>query len=423
METFTPREQVSDVLRTVATIDWSRLHHLRGPATDVPPLLKMIALEGEGAPPSESRPEAEKHALRTLGLRILPFYDGIEGSVCELTSHVVPILARLAATGIRSAASILILLRRVAMVASDRDPYEGSTAFSVVAHRFLAPVGSPREARHSWQRASGIALGAASALYRHFHPSRAERLYGHRSQLALTASIPLFFQVLSHPSEDVRTAAVRLIERLAQSSSRPADLSLRIVSRLESERDEVVIAHLVLALGHTADSPARSLLEALLDAQDPLVRVLAAISFRPSASDGSPKKRLTLLVAALATASSGLAERYELATSRSLEADVGRALGESADDTRIIANLLLAVLSESRDREVPETVLELLLDTLFPNADAPVPATALTREQRLVLHRLSSDKVRSRDRDFTPKLAAKGLPTDPRTLARFVALN
>lgn len=437
MGTFAPSETSAAVLRSAEAVDWSRLRHLRGAATEVPSLLRGLASDED---------EPCRHALRTLGARILPFYDGIDGAVCEVTSHVIPYLARLAATGVRGAAEILVLLRRIASVAWDRDPYPpalpaGPPSHSTlelrariamrrdatianVARQLFVPVLPPRAATSRWARVSATFREASAALFRHFDPVAAELLYGHRAHAALAASLPVFFELLGHPSEEVRTEAARLIERLAQSASRPDDLSIRIVSRLESERDELVVAHLVLALGHTGDRHARALLEALLDAADPLVRMLAAVGLPVSTQEPSPRRRLEILVGALASPEGTLSERYELAASRSLYEDAARALSSEAD-AGAVTSLLFAVLADARDRDLPEPFLDVLLDVTFTDTPVPLTPTALTREQRLVLRRLSAstERLRGKDRDFTSRLAAKGLPTDAKGLERFFALN
>ncbi|MFO0670965.1 MAG: hypothetical protein U0235_15260 [Polyangiaceae bacterium] len=64
----------------------------------------------------------------------------------------MPFLARLAAADVRGAADVLALLRRIATVAWDRDPYpraEGrrpllASAVGDVARRVLAPPSAPR---------------------------------------------------------------------------------------------------------------------------------------------------------------------------------------------------------------------------------------------------------------------------------------
>lgn len=433
MRKFAPSESAASVLRSAEAVDWSRLRHLRGPASDVPGLLRgLVADDAEG----------RRHALRTLGARILPFYDGIDGAVCEVTSHVVPFLARLAATDIAGAADLLVLLRRIATVAWDRDPYPErprSTAIELrsrmsyardaavadVARRVLVPESAPRAPHGNWQRITATMRDASAALFRHFDPVAAELLYGYRAHVALADALPTIFQLLAHEREEVRTEAARLIERLAQSAARPGDMSLRIVANLETERDEIVIAHLVLALGHVGDRPARTLLEALLDAHDPLVRVLAAVGLPGTTSDPSPPRRLAILVEALAVSDETLAERYEIATSRTLVDDLAHALTSNARDASALAPLLLGVLAQKPDRELPEAFLDVVIDVVFPDAPEPIAPTALTREQRLVLQKLSSatERLKGRDRDLTSRLASKGLPTDPRSLARFYALN
>lgn len=432
MRKFAPSESAASVLRSVEAVDWSRLRHLRGPASDVPGLLRGLVADDD---------ETRRHALRTLGARVLPFYDGIDGAVCEVTSHVVPFLARLAATDAPGAADLLVVLRRIASVAWDRDPYPErpvtalelrsrmayarDSALADLARRVLVPPSAPRSPHGRWQKVTATMRDASAALFRHFDPVAAELLYGYRAHVALADSLPTIFQLLAHEREDVRTEAARLIERLAQSAARPQDLSIRIVANLETERDEIVIAHLVLALGHVGDRPARTLLEALLDAHDPFVRVLAAVGLPGTTTDPSPPRRLQLLVDALALGDEALAERYEIATSRALTDDLAHALTANARDAAPLSPMLLAVLAQKPERELPEAFLEVVLDVLFPDAPEPIAPTALTREQRLVLRRLSTatERLRGKDRDFTSRLAAKGLPTDPRSLARFYALN
>jgi len=148
------------------------------------------------------------------------------------------------------------------------------------------------------------------------------------------------------------------------------------------------------------------------------------VSLAPPPLERSPRRRLEILVGAL-TAPEALAERYEITTSRALYDDVARGLTASERDRSEVGSLLLGVLAESRHREVPEALLDVLLEVLFPDASEPVSPTALSREQRLVLNRLQSatDRLRGRDRDLSAKLAAKGLPTDPKGLARFVQVN
>lgn len=436
-QTFAPAETPSAVLRAIEAVDWSRLRHLRGSATDVPGLLRGLTASDD---------DVRRHALRTLGARILPFYDGIDGAVCEVTSHVVPYLARLAATEVRGSAEILVLLRRIATVAWDRDPFPaqlpppGHVAVTAIelrsrivharedmlanmARRVFVPPAPPQEPRSRLARAAATVRDASAALFRHFDPVAAELLYGHRAHLALARSLPLFFDLLGHPMEDVRTEAARLIERLAQSAARPDDLSVRIVTQLETERDELVIAHLVLALGHTGDRHARALLEAFLEARDPMVCVLAAVSLPSSTGDASPRRRIEILIQTLAAGEGPLSERYELAAARALADDVARAL--LSCDPKAVGPLMLAVLAESKDRDLPESFLEVLLEITFPDSTEPMTPTALTRDQRLVLRRLSTstEKLRGKDRDFTSRLAAKGLPTDARQLERFFSLN
>ena len=424
MAAFAPTENAAVVLRAAEAVDWSRLRHLRGPAIDVPALLRGVASDDV---------EARRGALVTLGTRILPFYDGIDGAVCEVTSHVVPFLARLAAADVRGAADVLVLLRRIATVAWDRDPYPRAearrpllaTAVGDVARRVLAPPSAPRAQSGRLARALGFVRGASSALYRHFDPMTAELLYGHRTHVALCRELPIAFQLLGHPHAEIRTEAARLVERLAQSAARPADLSLRIVKSLENANDEIVVSHLVLGLGYVGDGPARTLLEALLDANDPLVRVLAAVALPdPESPEASPPKRLSVLVSALATPDPTFRERYELATSRVLTNDVKAALTARPADAAPAATHLLTVLAERAERELPESFFEVLLDLVFPDAPAPVSPMSLTRDQRLVLRRLAEVTERSRgERDLSQRLVAKGLPADPRGLARFYALN
>ncbi len=421
MARFAPDETPQSVLSDVGRVDWAHLWHLRGAATNVPALLAELA--------SGTSRDERRQALRTLGGIVLPFYDGIDGAVCEVTSYVVPFVARLAAANAPDASDLLALLRRIAVIAWDRPPLAprpgprvAAAIWSRAMAQLLSRPGPPRPPEHAVARFAAMATGAAGALMRHFDPVGAEAAYGHRTHEALVASLPRVFRLLGHDDAEVRSEAARLLERLAQSACRPADMALRIVGHLEDQRDEAVVAHLVLALGHIGDRHARPVLDALQGAVDPLVRILAALG-TPGHEDalGDASARLDVLVGAL-VAPASLAERYEHATGRPMTADVNHALLEKRGDAAL-AQKLLAAIRGTRDPSSAKPLLDVVLELVFddrPAGSAPLAGATLSRDQQFVLARIYEGPS---DPELHARLVAKGLPVDGRTLLAMTRLN
>ncbi|MFO0670966.1 MAG: hypothetical protein U0235_15265 [Polyangiaceae bacterium] len=192
------------------------------------------------------------------------------------------------------------------------------------------------------------------------------------------------------------------------------------------ERREIVVSQLVLGLGYVGDGPARTLLEALLDANDPLVRVLSLLSRsldpepRGVAAQASPRpvprRRRPIPRSANATSRRHEPRPHERRQGRAHRAPRRRRPGSDAPPHRARG---------ARGARATGVLFEVLLDLVFPDGKpAPVSPMSLTRDQRLVLRRLAEVTERSRgERDLSQRLVAKGLPADPRGLARFYALN
>jgi hypothetical protein len=239
-------------------IDWSKLKHAYGPASDVPDLLRSLASEDK-----EDREEAMYELCGNIWH---------QGTVYEATAPAVPFLLELLESPtVLGKEEILFLLAHLA---------NGSSYHNV--HQNL-PLLKNQSSTAEWQEQIPIELG-----------------WVREATNAVKAGEPLYLGLLSHSEGEVREAAVYLLASLDKPAPRRAGL---IWERHEEEKEARVRASLVFGFGILAernDLNRSLLLHALTSESGDAARLAATLGLVRLAPNQVPREGVAILLEAVA---------------------------------------------------------------------------------------------------------------------------
>lgn len=243
------------MLEGLDEIDWSKLSHAYGEATDVPGQLRGLVSEDK---------EERSQAFGELCGGILH-----QGTIYEATAFVVPFLIELLkSTDLLDKNEILILLAQIACGTSYHDVHQHARIFREKAKT------------EEWQG-----------------KIREELVWVENAKAAVQAEEPLYLELLSEPDSSIREASAYVLARLPQRSALVAEA---IWKRFLMESAMPVKVSLVLSLGIRAPSNEMGrLMELFAAASDKSIVLAAAISVVNLAPAEAPQNVIEFLVKAL----------------------------------------------------------------------------------------------------------------------------
>lgn len=327
------------MLEGLDRIDWRKLSHAYGPATDVPKLLRALA-----SPNKEARDRA-----------VYELYGNIfhQWTRYQATAYAVPFLFELLqAPGVSGKDDVIHLL--VACATGYAEAY---------LPRGL-DIGD-------WQTQLQRATGEDRDYIRWFVAAYE----------AVRRGVPIFMQLAEHGDGEVRLAATFALAWFREDARNSIDLVRR---RLGTEESPLLIANAALALGILAgylgeDETER--LRPLLAANEAIVRQAAAIALVTSLGSRASPDAVREIVQAL--------------TSKPLSGlpwNEGDMVGHAAKTLRFLGPTVLETAltplldSLRRSSGIPAVTLAgVLLQLLFPEGAKGLSATNLTRQQRAFL--------------------------------------
>lgn len=245
------------MLEGLDQIDWSKLGHAYGEATDVPGLLRELASHDK---------EEREHAFSGLCGSILH-----QGTVYEATAFAVPFLIELLKSAdVLEKNEILILLAQIARGTSYHD-----------VHQHLR-MNREKAKAEEWQ-----------------DKIRQELVLVEKATAAVQNGEPLYLDLLSHPDSSVREASAYLLARLPRPSAVAGE---RIWDRFLTESAVPVKVSLVLSFGFgtiAANTKINRLAELFASASDKSIALAAAMSLVKLAPDAASQNLIGFLVSAL----------------------------------------------------------------------------------------------------------------------------
>lgn len=252
-----------DLLAGLDDIDWGALGHAYGSAEDVPGELRATCKDDQ---------KGRDRAFESLFNSICH-----QGTRYSASPFAVPFLARIAARGPAGARTeALMLLLRLAV--GWHDTYDLPLGIDTAAWR--AAVVSPEENLRRYDEQ--IAAETDEARLEKLRQGRDYCAAGHptdpreaalRSYDAVRAQLPVLLPLLDDPDPDVRSRTAYLLGWFPEEVGAVAEPLLR---RLETERDPLAAATLVIAAGLVTTHDEDGRITRRLDDQEPLVRWAAA---------------------------------------------------------------------------------------------------------------------------------------------------
>ncbi|HEX2913280.1 MAG TPA: hypothetical protein VH186_20930 [Chloroflexia bacterium] len=245
------------MLENLDKIDWSKLLHAYGPASDVPGLLRELTSAEE---------EVRDAAYGEL-------YSNIwhQGTVYEASSYAVPFLIELLEQPeVREKERVLGLLEAIAHGSSYNAAHADLTIFEKESQT------------EEYQREMQIQLGWVRQAY-----------------LAVREGLPVYRVLLNHPEPAVRAGAADLLATFTEKEEAPASARL-LLARFSREENSAVKNSLVTSLGFLAKpgTAEAELLHGLLSArhEEPLLRQLAAAALSRVMGESVPEEAVEILV-------------------------------------------------------------------------------------------------------------------------------
>lgn len=245
------------MLENLNRVDWSKLTHAYGPATDVPKLLRALASSDE-----DKRESA-----------IYDLYGNIwhQGTVYQATAYAVPFLVELLKVPkVTGKDAILILLAHLANGHSYHD-----------VHQHL-PMLKAKAATSEWQGRIPVELEWVRAATK-----------------AVKAEKDTYIQLLSDAEASVRAATVYLLAGLDKPDPK---LSILLAEHYKKENNELVRASLLMGFGIVAGEtePNRSfLIKALTTETSPVAKLGATFGLVRLCPNQVPQEALETLLEAV----------------------------------------------------------------------------------------------------------------------------
>jgi hypothetical protein len=309
------------MLEGLDRIDWSKLGHAYGPATDVPGLLRQLA---------SADIDDRKNAMHEL-------YGNIwhQGTVYEASAHAVSFLIELLqAEDVGGKDEILILLADLAQGTSYHDVHQDH------------PILKQEAGKPEWQL-----------------KIQKELVWVRNVKAAVKAGQNTYLGFLADTEPALREAVTFLLAAL----DRPApDVAERIWGRFEKESEERVQASLLLGfgtLGESSESNLRRLQATLASAPSKSLRLAAAMSLVRLAPANLPQSAIEILIDAVECP-----DDYEV---------LAKSIWGQIDDFEMLVINHLTRLDE-KSAAAAESVLARILPTLEPHQALGIVEVLLT---------------------------------------------
>lgn len=333
------------MLKGIDEIDWGRLEHAYGPATDVPGMLRQLT-----SPDPGERGEAVQALFGTIWH---------QGTVYEASAHAVPFLIELLeSASVADKDQILVLLAHLAKGTSYHDVHQHLPLFR---NQALTTDWKERIQRElAWVRSTTAAVNAGK---------------------------PVYIGLISHPDSVVREAAAYL---LASFTSPSPELARRLWSEYQRETDDRVKTSILLAFGILAEPTVsnRDLVLSVLDgARERSVELAAALSLIRLAPGEVPAEVLAVvLAAALEPARYAPFQDYLWAQIDGVERLLTNCLSHLEGTSALAAEDALVEMIEGQEHPQALATAEILLNIAFrqPIAADATFATLTDQQQRIL---------------------------------------
>jgi len=376
------------VLEGLDQVAWDQLTHAYGPAADVPPLLRALVDPSTATPQLCAKAERSKRTVRDQVMWELWGNVFHQGTVWEVTPHVVPFLVEIVREGPAEVRAFAIRYLHHLAVGYPQDMFP--TLIEPSAYFRLAdePDSEPDNDLSATKMCT-----FARACYR-----------------AVEAALPTLAACASDADDRVALAAISTLASFRSS----APITREVAAAATGRR----LAAVLVALAQLEPARTRALAAPLLDAGDREIAIHAAVA--DVLAGGDDARALALLVAPL----------EDLTETRSAFADtlgtlVARTLARVPESNVDAVVTALATTLETSNPMTNLATTEVLLRLVFRDQRAPAVASELTARQRTAVAAIAAhgafQLADSTFGNYTGLLAQRGLPRDAAALTAWLA--
>ncbi|RAL24198.1 HEAT repeat domain-containing protein [Thermoflavimicrobium daqui] len=347
------------MLETLDQIEWKSLGHAYGPAEDVPDLIRDLTSLDE---------KVRRTAWSSL-------YSNIyhQGTICEAAARAVPFLLELLEyESVPDRHQILIYLVHLANGTSYFEEFD-------LDEEFYEGVKFNRD--NDWVK---------------------------ETHLAVRKGIPVYTQLLNHPNAKIRNAAAYVLGEIGEQTE---EVRSQLRSLLQTEKDEVVKASILLSLGDLRDKHPQTitLMNQFIQTNYSLLGITSALAILRL--DPGHLKAIQLLVDTLKNPDDTITSLFDQLPWREygLSAEIFLCLGRLPEN-QIIPFIpdLVGVFQKSDVGCL--TFMRVLLFIVFRKQETKLTFSDLTKEQILVLQAMTEVEPIWEYADTTLSLERYGLP-------------
>jgi hypothetical protein len=336
------------MLEGLEAINWHELEHAYGEADDVPDLLRNLA-----SPNAKIRQDA-----------LSELYSNIyhQGTVFEATVYAVPFLLELSqAETVQDRDKILIYLAHLARGHSYLEVHQDSLFYAEELQN--AEFQTQIQQEMTWVRNVNFAVCTEPNIY---------------------------FNLLERSEPQIGIAVPYTLASCQRHSS---EIVSKLKQHLSQEQNSQVKASLILSLGvlETPESASIELFVSLLDSEDDLVQLAAAMALARLAKDKTPSKAVAILIETIQNSASVRALYAQLPwANHDVVSDASNFLSYlGAAGSSVIPELITAL--ETVDSYSVLGIVRSLLYLAFNGQKSAAPILQnITTEQRAVLEAIAS---------------------------------
>lgn len=346
------------LLDGLSEVDWSRLHHAYGPATDVPELLRALVDPNQATEQLKSEAQRDR---RTIVQQVeWNLWGNVfhQGTRWQVTAHVVPFLVEILVAGPQHQdlrCFLLSYLHHLAIGYPEDDfpeRFDPDSAFRQLEGQ-VAPDGEPD-----------------------YSDDVAPDLWTRDSYLAVEAAIERIAPLMGAADTSVAMEAIALIASFPRCKSS----TLPILRDQLQKRSDQAAAHALVSLAQLTGVEALSAAESLVDSEHRAVAIVAACAAVLADPDRASAAAIGVLTGTLGE-SAGLRSAH----ARTLTELVAKCLARVSETHRERA--IDAVAAQHRQASPMErlSLTSALLGLAFGEGRVPTSASALSAPQRRAL--------------------------------------
>lgn len=346
------------LLDRLHNVEWTRLHHAYGPATDVPDLLRALVDPSNAPAPLRSQAQHDRRGIAEQVEWLLWGNVFHQGTRWQVTAHVVPFLVEILTEGPqdpRLQGFLLSYLHHLAIGYPEEafpERFDPDTAFRGLAGQ-VDPGGEPDYSN---------SIGAA--------------LWARDSYLAVEAAIAHIAPSMCATDASVAMEAIALMA----SFPRCASHTLPILRHLLNTRDDLTGAHALVSLVQLSGAEALAEAEAMACSHQRDVAIVAACAAVLADPDRASARIIGLLTGPL----DGTA-RQRSTHAGTITTLVGRCLARVSEAHRERAMDAIAVQHRHASPMQRLSLTSALLGLAFRDGGVPTSASLLSAPQRRAL--------------------------------------